>query len=202
MKLLNILCITLLTAGVASANSIGGPFDPAYRYGENSVFAVFENGFPGFEPTEWHVALFEPGPSIYPLSQQQPEVFGDENIIDILLPNFIDELPMKMMRIQMLFDAPVNAEDIFVIVDGFDSVAGTVPGNLVGGSFGSHDVWHYMDFEIFPNPDEERIFIEHFFPERLMTVIVDTVSIPEPASLGLLGLVTGGTFFLRRFFVV
>ena len=93
MKLLRILCIVLLTAGVASANNIGGPNAPDYRYDENSVLAVFENGFPSVEPTEWHVALIEAGPSIYTLSTVQPEVFGDDIITEITLPNFIDELP-------------------------------------------------------------------------------------------------------------
>ncbi len=201
MKLLNILCIALLTAGVASAVVIDNA--PDYRGDENSVHALFENPVAGLPiPLDLILLGFEIGPSNYPLSPVGPQGFYDGlALTHILLPNFIDELPMKKMRIQMEFINPVLGADLFVDVIGNDPLGAVTV--FEGGSVGTFDTFHYFDFVIYPNPDSEEIFIANLSdPYNSPRIVeIDTISIPEPASIGLIGLISGGVYFTRRFFI-
>lgn len=202
MKILNILCIALLTAGVAFAGIVvDNP--PDYRGEANSVHAVFEViplifGTPPPLPQE--PLLFETGPSNYPLAPINPEIFNDGISAVITLPNFIDDLPIKKMRIQMQFYEPIFGPDIFIDVFGYDPEP--VIWNIVGGLEPVNDYYHYVDIEMYPNPDYEKIWISTpFMADPIRLIEIDTVSIPEPASLGMLALVTGSIYFARRFFV-
>jgi hypothetical protein len=181
----------LLIAGTAGA----GIFDPGYRGDDNSVHAVFHwTGIPG---GEWFMEIFETGESIYPLDSMPPWAFDDGMSTFIDLPNFIDELPTKLMRIQLYFDGPVLAEDIFIEAFTLDPVL--VFAYPVGGSEGvSHE--HFLDFEIHPNPAFEHITIfgnplGNVMPGNLLMIEIDTVSVPEPATMCLLGL---GAMMLRK----
>ena len=119
-------CIMLISAGLASA----GPFDPAYRGAENSVHVIFDLAVEVYEPQpgqialdkSWNTSLFETGPSTYPLYPTQPSAVDLAENTVAFLPNFIDPLGLKLMRIQMFFAAPVPAEQIVVDVLAFDSV--------------------------------------------------------------------------------
>ena len=74
MKKLHVLCIALLTAGVAMA----GLFDPDYRGDENSVHAVFINPLGGTGiPSSLELVEFEAGPSNYPLAPVPAQGFYD-----------------------------------------------------------------------------------------------------------------------------
>jgi hypothetical protein len=200
MKKLHVLCIALLTAGVAMA----GVFDPDYRGDDNSVHAIFVNPLATTGlPFTLDLVEFETGPSTYPLAPVTAEGFYDGFATGITLPNFIDELPMKKMRIQMDFLIPVSGIDLFVDVYGVDPLP--VDLFIVGGSDpSSFDISHYIDIEMYPNPDWEEIFIANLADPINAPYIVeiDTISIPEPATLGLLGLISGGIFFTRRIFTV
>jgi hypothetical protein len=109
---------------------------------------------------------------------------------------------MKKMRIQMDFLTPVLGADLIVDVFGSDPLGATT--FYEGGSDLSElNTFHYFDFVIYPNPDWENIFIANqadpaFNPPSFIEI--DTISIPEPATLGLLGLISGGIYFSRRFF--
>ena len=201
MKIPGILCTVLLVAGTA----VSGPFDPEYRGTENSVYAVFNMELEAFGPLPpvppAPPVIFETGPSNYPLAPVYPEVFNDGISAVVTLPNFIDELPLKKMRIQMEFDIPIFGQDIWIDVLGYDPAP--VTWSIVGGLEPIQDIWHYVDIEIYPNPDYETIWITTpFLADPIRLIEIDTVSIPEPASLGLIGLFAGGLCLARRFFVI
>ena len=200
MKKLSILCIAVLTAGV----TIAGVYDPDYRGDENSVHVVFEKPpfIPPGAPAPLALTVFDIGPSIYPLWPELPEADYDGWSTHIFMPNVIDELPMKKIRIQMEFDLPVAGADLFVEAFG--------GGPILGHTFftGGSDPFipaleHFVDIEMFPNPDYETFYITNTYdPVNSPRLIeIDTVSIPEPATLGLLGLISGGIYFARRFFI-
>ena len=199
MKLLNILCIALLTAGVASAVVIDNA--PDYRGDENSVHAVFDMAS-GPVGVPVPPVIFETGPSSYLLSPILPSVVSSPNSIYLTLPNFIDELPMKKMRIQLSFDAPVIGDGVIIRVIGYDPEP--VTWNVVGGSDPSLPAFdHYIDIEMFPNPDwEDFTILNNSDPHNSPQIIeIDTISIPEPASMAMIGLVATGIWFKRRFFI-
>ena len=192
----------LLTAVVMLATSVpatAGPFDPPWAGGPNSVHAVFD--WVTFN-TNWNTSVFETGPSGFPLDPTVPEAFDDGTDTTIILPNFIDLLPLKLVRIQLFYDGPVEGSDIQTLVVGHDPEgAVAIP---TAGTFGpAHE--HFVDWEIRPNPDWEEIFIfgdtgPGTFPGNLVQIEVHTISIPEPSSIMLacLGLVGMAVCFRRR----
>ena len=194
-----VACLVLLSAATAQA----GPLDPSYRGAPNSVHVIFDHGlrdFASFGPSTWNMAVFETGPSNYPLDQTPPSASGDETHTTIILPNFIDPLPLKLMRIQMSFEGPVSGDLL-----GFDLIAHDPVQTswiVVGGSGTGFANFHWVDIEIRPNPDWEEIIIPFgsfengFIAGNLWLIEIDTVSIPEPATLSLLAI--GGLALLRR----
>lgn len=195
MKKSSILCITVLTAGVAFA----GLFDPDYRGDENSAHVVFENPLAGTGiPAPLNVVQFETGPSIYPLAPVTPSGFHDGFYTVIQAPNFIDELPMMKARVQLVFNFPTSYEFIY------GNLLTPAVWNIVGSSDPlAVDTHHYIDIEIFPTLDVAEVEFANFQdPNNSPAIIeIDTVSVPEPATLGLLGLISGGIYFSRRFFI-
>lgn len=192
--LVAVSCIVLLNAGQASAVTT---LEPDYRGDENSVYAVFN--WVSFDQDAWKTTLFETGPSIYPLHSIDPFAFDDGLDTTIMLPNFIDELPMKKMRIQMFFDGPVSGDLLAINLAAYDREP--TQWQIVDGSGPILSNAHWFDIEIFPNPDWEEIIIfgnqgGNLLPGNLLTIEVDTVSIPEPATMTLLAI--GGLAMLRR----
>ncbi len=190
ISLTTVISIALL-AGVASA----GAFDPSYRGDDNSIHAIFEWAGDG----DWNTTVFETGQSNYPLIQVEASASDDGYDTTIQLPNFIDDLSVKQMRIVMAFDGPVMADAIDIDVIAHDSQQAT-QWTIVGGSTGDLNL-HYIDIEIFPNPDWEEIIIfgndnANVVPGNLLMIEVDTVSVPEPATMGLLAM--GSLALLRR----
>ncbi len=202
--LIAVASIMLLSAGLASA----GPFDPAYRGAENSVHAIFDlqvNNNPPTIEIDWQTSSFDTGPSIYDLDPTQPLAVDEGPNTVIELPNFVDPLPLKLMRIQMFFGTPVLVDPFALAILAFDPEP--TNWNVVGGSGAGEASEHYIDIEIWPNPDSEQITLFGaavrgiFLPgqtsiDGVIGLEVDTVSLPEPASLTLL--VLGGLALLRR----
>ncbi|MCK4850460.1 MAG: PEP-CTERM sorting domain-containing protein [Phycisphaerae bacterium] len=181
-----ITAVLLVSAGPASAVSNV----PDYRGDDNSVHAVFD--WVSNPHIPWNTTLFETGFSIYNLDPTVPAASdnGLNTVID--LPNFIDPLSFKLMRIRMFFDGPVLGELIIAQVTAFDPEGPTLV-SLVGSSGPGLAIEHYIDFEIFPNPDREQITIlgntgAGIIPGNLLQIEIDTVSLPEPATLAVLGL--------------
>ncbi len=142
--------VVLATAAPASA----GSFDPAYRGDANSVHAIFD--WVSIPATDWATSLFEPGPSAFPLDPTDPSAFDDGENTTIILPNFIDPLDVKFLRIQMGFDGEVNGSLIAMDVVGHDP-EGAVAIEVNRSDGFSHE--HFIDWEIYPNPDWEEILL-------------------------------------------
>lgn len=178
-----LLSATIVAMGTNLASA--GPFDPAYRGDANSIHAIFDWVA---SATDWEVSVFETGPSQFPLDPTEPAASDDGTDTSIILPNFIDPLPLKQMRIQMFFDGPVSGDLIGLEVFAFDPEDAIV--NFVGGSGPVDSNVHFIDIEIVPNPDWEQIIIfgntgGNVIPGNLLTIEIDTVSIPEPSTLTL-----------------
>ncbi len=203
-----IVAIILLSSDVANA----GLYDPSYRGADNSVHAIFGASliFDSQDSSisvDWYDVLFETGPSIYDLDSSLPGVFinGDDAVIG--LPNFIDPLPLKRMRIQMAFGTPIPGDEVPIIdILAYDPLP--TDWTIVGSSGAGVSNVHYIDSEIWPNPNSEQITLfggavygiqntpEGITVSGLMTLEIDTVSVPEPATMSLLAM--GGLTMLRR----
>jgi hypothetical protein len=134
------------------------------------------------------------------VSFELPQIYlqtGAANFYTLFFPNWIDQVPLKIGRMQIYWLPPVGTEpntsgpEILEIlgIEGDNDVYGSVTG---GGAIdippGTDNLlgW-YVDFEIRPNPDYERIYFSLPAGSQLQQLDIDTESIPEPASVALLG---------------
>ncbi|MEQ8837322.1 MAG: PEP-CTERM sorting domain-containing protein [Lacipirellulaceae bacterium] len=106
----------------------------------------------------------------------------------IALPNYIDQEPLKLIRIQYSwFGLPSQGADAFAQAilpspgGAVQLVNSTPPTNISGNIYHRWD-----DYRIIPNPDSERFEVV-FVNADPRWVIFDTISVPEPTSLALLG---------------
>ncbi len=118
--------------------------------------------------------------------------------------NWIDEEPWKLLRIQVTYvDTLSNGPPIITDALGYDVPVG---GPYVGGLFGEFGPivlgldplteYYYEDWFIEPNPDWEQIQFILPMGTIVEQIVIDTVSVPEPATMSLLAL--GGLAVLRR----
>ena len=124
------------------------------------------------------------------------------NTMTFDIPNIIDDRPVKHLRIQINGDwtgdnVPGNVigGPSVTLLTG-DEQGSPVPGVFVDSeeTFPGYHRWE--DWDIFPNPDSERLVLT--IPQNAFVnqVVIHTISIPEPASLAMLGL--GGVTLLAR----
>jgi hypothetical protein len=194
---LAIAAIAAFTINISLADDLN---PPAYRGDPLSVYAHWQ-GAPGtpFLLLDNFNAVDNADPLTFldPL-QPPPLVLGPDYLFE--LPNFVDDLPIKYMRLQLTWELDPAGPDIIDIF-GEDS-GGLVSGNIVYTSPlltvdpAAAIFYQYYDIEFKPNPDLERWFI--ISPNApLVQVVVDTVStVPEPATMILLGL--GGLLIRKR----
>lgn len=191
--------VAVVLAGAGSAWAVTPSYAPDYRGAPNSVHAIFD--WYSNEQVEWTTTLFESVSDGYPLDQTPPSASDDGLDMTVMLPNFIDPLPMKKMRVQLFFDGAVDSTLIEGSIFAYDPT-GEARVEDAGGSGDVTDSFLYYDFEIFPNPDWEQITLygnsnANIVPGNLLRVEIDTISmIPEPVTLGLL--VIGGLALLSR----
>ena len=213
-SLVVLVAATALLGSVAFANGVVDPV-PDYRGDPNSVHAIFEwqpggdSGSPdnvqslGVLYGYWSTTLFETVAGAYPLDPTTPQAFDDGLNTTVELPNFIDPLPIKHMRITMGFDGPVD----FGLLQAAINVSAVDPqgtptwGIVGGGELINGSVAYYVDIDIEPNPDSETIAIlgdvnANIVPGNLLTIEIDTVSVPEPMTMSLLA--AGGLALLKR----
>ncbi|MBX3390391.1 MAG: hypothetical protein KF691_13155 [Phycisphaeraceae bacterium] len=200
------LASALVGVATLAATAFADDFaPPPYRGGPLSVYARWE--FPS-EPTNWlnvTPTAFSAvaGPPAYHLfGLFETHAFGDggdwqtgpiggitpkhgDALINFKLQNWVDDLPIKLLRIQVTWSG-LKPPDIFSVV-GFDPLIIPHLGELVGG--GVVDDHHfYQDWKIRPNPDWDLITLKVKEGSVLHEVVIDTISIPAPGAFTLAGL--------------
>jgi hypothetical protein len=129
--------------------------------------------------------------------------------IHLYIPNWIDNEPLKLIRVQMTYLGDPGAQPSVDLVTGADNVTTAVVGTPIGlpviqildPPFNTQ--YHlYHDWQMLPNPDYE--FIDITVPRDTIVhqIVVDTIStVPEPASAVLVGLaivLAGGGMHWRK----
>jgi hypothetical protein len=114
------------------------------------------------------------------------------NEYDFRVPNWIDNEPIKFMRLQLTWEGTAQLP-MSVLSQAYDGA------NIISGSvaFVSTPVlapngvgyYQYYDIEFKPNPDFEDIRVALPPDGHLTQVVIDTVStVPEPATMAILAL--------------
>lgn len=174
---------------------------PDYRGKPLSVYAHWSadaSGLLTLDQFSW-VDDDDPATFLHPLDPSFLVPPPTSGIYEFQLPNIVDELPIKYLRLQLTW-VGITQPPIGVTSVGMDT-GQVVPGVLTYASvplvFTQPDGgYQYFDFEFRPNPDFERINIQLPPDATLVQVVVDTISIPEPATLLLL--LTSGLVVPRR----
>ncbi len=127
-------------------------------------------------------------------------------IYDIYVPNVVDPLPVKLWHIQITYELPaqdpgpgpkVEVIDGAPIIDQIDPLGPSAQQVFTPGQPGDPTlVWELWEGVIFPNPDWEIFQIS--VPGQLEQIVIDTVSIPEPATMLTLLIGTGVAAVRRR----
>lgn len=187
---LSVLVVFAFSMDLAFADDIN---PPAYRGDPLSVYAHWMADAAGLLSLDQFLWVDDNDPATY-LMQFPPTVMMDPatGSYDFRIPNFVDELPIKYLRLQLTW-VGTTQPPLSIHAIGYDS-GQTFPGTLTFLSnplvFTQPDGgYQYFDIEFKPNPDFERLVI-HLAPDALLVqVVVDSIStIPEPATLGMLAL--------------
>ena len=176
---------------------------PDWADGPNTVVAFWEDHGNGLVLDDWYIDDF----SGYPLTGEnngEPglEIFA--NLYTFFMPNFIDPLPVKHLRIQVTYFGNDLLFPKITSIAGHDSmppgdVQGIFKDHVVDNALTPGALYFYEDWIMFPNPDWEVIDI--FVPDtvQLQEVVIDTIStVPIPSAIILFASALGGLGFLGR----
>jgi len=201
VQFVRILLLVLVSAVSYNAALADDLNPPPYRGGPLSVYAHWVSEDLGFLLLNEFFSVEDNDPSIF-LMDFLPTVQLDPaaGIYSFRIPNFIDELPVKLLRLQLTWVGNTQPP-IAVSTEGVDQ-GSLVPGVLTYLSqpliFTQPDGgYQYFDFEYRPNPDFESIFVQLSPGAQIVQAVVDSISIlPEPSSVGILAV--GGFVLLIR----
>jgi hypothetical protein len=198
----HILIVAVIAAGTVNVTLADDLNAPAYRNDPLSVHGHWQN----IDGTA-NLTLVD----FWSVEDSDPDTFLDTllpatDYVEMLpnheykffLPNFIDKMPVKYMRLQLAWTGDATPATILSIggVDGINPV----PGNVVFDSPVTATpigFYQYFDIEFYPNPDSERWSVQLPDTNYLVQAVADTVStVPEPATLSILAL--GGLLLRKR----
>ena len=137
--------------------------------------------------------------SVDPVDTTAEGVWRFEDYMRLDIPNQPIDNPYKLIRIQLTLSTGDDADmpaDIAIMADGTEVPADQI--SFLGMTQLSEYYYHATyDIVIYPNPTEESIYIQpRDCTLYVDEVVVDTICVPEPASLLLLSLV--GLLVRRR----
>lgn len=189
------LALALLGSTVVYADDL---FPPPWRGHPRSTFALWEFNYPGDPtapgyypfPDQWYNPFGPPTVNVYPGPGMEwlPEYQGHQGVwplsgeMTFFLPNFPDPYLEKRIWLQVTFQNQAGGGGGFVDtnppMDSFETQQFLDLG----------DGWYHQTIEIVirPNPEFEFLFL--YGDINVDQVVIDTICIPEPASLGLLAL--------------
>jgi hypothetical protein len=194
-----VVSILVLSGSSAFADDLN---PPSYRGNPLSVNAewqlVFGTNF--LNLTQWSsIDDSDSATNLYPFFTPSPQIQPMGDIYQFQVPNWVDQMPVKYMRLQLTWlgttQPPINlfSEGL----DGVNLISGVITYSSPVQAISPAFTYQYFDFEFHPNLDFERVHIQLPPNGLLSQVVVDTVStVPEPATIGLLGL--GVLSLLRR----
>jgi hypothetical protein len=197
---------SIILAAIVSVLSINFVFaddltPPPYRGGPLSVNAHWQL-IPGstiLNLTSWSsVDDTDPTTTLYPNFVPNPQVISSSGVYDFQIPNWIDNMPVKYMRVQLAWIGTPQSP-ISILSQGPDGV-NLVSASIVNASTPitlTSGTYQYFDLIFQPNPDFERLHIG-LPPQNILTqVMVDTIStVPEPATISMLAI--GALSLFRR----
>jgi len=179
---------------------------PPYDGQVNSVGAFWQDSGAGLQ-----LGGFGFVPGIYPLSQKdlfgggagQPALdidpvgpYGD--IYSFFIPNFVDSLPLKLMRIQVTYFGTEPILSGIIASDSGGPVQTAELDHVIDAALTGGALYYYEDWQLWPNPDWEIVQI--FVPggSTLHQVVIDTISTPLPPAVWLLGTALAGLMVVAR----
>ena len=171
-----------------SESSVGGP-GTAELYAQWNTHLDFTPSIP-VNPTGWTVV---PSGGDWGLTDLSTPV-GNSFVANVV--NWVDYLPTKLLRVQVAYTDPGGGPPMItgVVGHGVDSPpAPQGSGDTLHESelvFGDYSTpgYFYEDWVIHPNPDWEQVQFFLPFGTIVDQIVIDTISLPEPAGLGLVGL--------------
>ena len=176
-------------------------YPPAWRNAPGTTFEMWEFTTPdpvtAPEPG-FHNPWGTPSAHAYPgTSQNWIDQWGGRQgmwplsgTVEITIPNVPVQNPSKDIWVQITWARQVESSTP-VVWDLLSGVHGTVVRDVALGSTGypfPNDTWYHTTFQIHiePNPASEIVKIDGTLV--LDEVVVDTICVPEPASMALLAL--------------
>ena len=213
LKIPVILLFLLSTCAVALAHDFA---PPDYRGGQLSYYAewdVFTNGTFGtgiYTDAESSVDDNDPNTFLYNqfgthldfdagggwlLTPAQGGGFwnpGRAGTFQAAVINWVDWLPEKHLRVQLTYTDGGNGAPTITDVSGYGADPPTGSGDTPHGTIDvgrvDLDANHfYHDFIILPNPDFELIDFSLPMGTIVEQIVIDSISVPEPVGLGLMG---------------
>jgi hypothetical protein len=180
---------------------------PPYRGSPLSVMSEWQL-LPGsliLNQTQWSTVGAAPWIlSPVPVSTQiMPNTAG---IYDFQLPNWKDNMPIKYMHLQLTWEnappAPVNVFSQAIFAN--NTIIGAIAFASTPTLSPSGTGWYqYFDLTFQPNPEWERVQVQLPSGGYLTQIVIDTVStVPEPATMAILGLGSLALRIKRRALVI